>query len=100
MAYEHAAAAVDIAFDRVEDACPKLFQPRRAPTQEYLFLARTYHMGSEMQLYVDDGRVKYFYPLRGGDPIDVGPLDAWRQAPQPIDCSVRTRPAFQKRVDP
>jgi hypothetical protein len=99
IAYLQAVAAVDVAFDRIEDACPKLFQPRRAPTQEYLFLARTYHMGSEMQLYVDGGRVKYFYPLRGGDPIDVGPLDAWRQAPQRIDCSVRTQPAFQKRAD-
>jgi hypothetical protein len=93
-AYEALVRPVDAAFDRVEDACPTLFHPRRQPTQEYRYLARTYHMGSEAQLFIDDGRVKYFFPLRGGDPIDIGSVDAWRQGPQPIDCAVRTQPAF------
>jgi hypothetical protein len=50
-------------------------------------------MGSEMQLFVDDGRVKYFYPLRGGDPIDIGSVAAWKAGPRRFDCSVRTKPA-------
>lgn len=97
LAYERRVAEVDAAFDRVEDACPALFHPRRPPTQEYGYLARTYHMGSEMQLFVEEGRVKYFFPLRGGDPIDIGTLAAWREAPQRIDCTRRTQPAFVRR---
>jgi hypothetical protein len=96
-AYERRVREVDAAFDRVEDACPNLFHPRRPPTQEYGYLARTYHMGAEMQLFVDEGRVKYFYPLRGGDPIDIGSLAAWKEATQPFDCARRTQPAFQRR---
>ena len=96
-AYERAVKDIDPVFDRVEDVCPNLFHPRRPPTQEYRYLARTYHMGSEIQLFIDEGRVKYFFPLRGGDPIDIGSLDAWRHGPQPIDCSVRTLPTLFRR---
>ena len=51
-------------------------------------------MGSEMQLWIEAGRVLYFSPLLGGDPIDIGSVDAWRQAPQPVDCSKKSAPAF------
>ncbi len=47
-----------------------------------------------MQLFIDEGRVKYFLPLRGRDPIDIGSVAAWQAAPQPFDCSRRTQPAF------
>ena len=94
LAYERDVSEVDPIFDRVEDACPKLFQPRRPVTQEYRYWARTYHMGSEIQLFIDDGRVKYFFPLRGGDAIDIGSVADWRVRPQPFDCSRKTSPAF------
>jgi hypothetical protein len=92
--YERDIRDIDVVFDRVEDACPNLFHPRRPATQEYRFLARTYHMGSEMQLFAEEGRIKYFFPLRGGDPIDIGSVEAWKQGPQAFDCSRRTSPAF------
>lgn len=94
LAYERETSLVDPIFDRVEDTCPNLFHPPRPVTQEYKYWARTYHMGSEMQLFIDDGRVKYFFPLRGGDPIDIGSAADWRTGPQPFDCSRRTAPAF------
>jgi hypothetical protein len=94
LAYERRVSMVDAVFDRVEDACPNLFHPRRPPTQEYGYLSRTYHMGSEMQLFVDEGRVKYFFPMRGGDPIDIGSLADWQRASQAFDCTRRTQPAF------
>lgn len=95
-AYEREAAVVNPVFDRVEDTCPGLFHPRRPITQEFRYWARTYHTGSEMQLFVDAGRVKYFFPLRGGDPIDIGSFAAWQAGPQSFDCSRRTNPAFVK----
>lgn len=94
VAYEREAAAVDPIFDRVEDTCPNLFHPRRPVTQEYRYWARTYHAGSEMQLHIDDGRVKYFFPLRGGDAIDIGSVMGWQAGPQPFDCSRKSAPAF------
>ena len=94
LAYERDVSAIEPVFDRVEDACPSLFQPRRPVTQEYRYWARTYHMGSEMQLFVDEGRVKYFFPLRGGDAIDIGSVADWQAGPQPFDCSRKTSPAF------
>lgn len=92
-AYERNVVVYDLVFDRVEKVCPNLFFPARPITQEFHYWSRTYHSGSEMQLFVDEGRVKYFYYLRGGDPIDIGSLDDWIKEPRPIDCSVRTRPA-------
>jgi hypothetical protein len=94
LAYEQEAGLLDPVFDRVEDACPNLFFPPRAVTQEFHYWSRTYHLGSEMQLFVDNGRVKYFFYLRGGDPIDIGSIADWQAGPQPIDCSRRTQPAF------
>jgi hypothetical protein len=94
LAFERQASLVDVIFDRVEDICPNLFHPPRPVTQEYNYWARTYHMGSEMQLFIDEGRVKYFFPLRGGDPIDIGSVVDWQAGPQPFDCSRKTSPAF------
>jgi hypothetical protein len=93
-AYEREVGFYDAIFDRVEAVCPQLFFPARPVTQEFLYWARTYHSGSEMQLFVDEGRVKYFFYLRGGEPIDIGSVADWRKGPQPVDCSVRTKPAF------
>jgi hypothetical protein len=94
VAYEEAVRQVDVVFDRVEDACPRLFHPRRAATQEYRYWARTYHMGSERQLFIEDGRVKHLLALRGGGPVDIGSVADWMQGPQPVDCSRGAQPAF------
>jgi hypothetical protein len=95
LAYQREVATYDAVFDRIEDACPNLFFPRRPVTQEGIYWARTYHSGSEMQLFVDGDRVKYFYYLRGGDPIDIGSIDDWKQGRGRIDCAKRTQPAFR-----
>jgi hypothetical protein len=98
LAYEREASFVDPILDRVEDACPGLFFPPRPVTQEFHYWSRTYHLGSEMQLFIDQGRVKYFFYLRGGDAIDIGSVEDWGKATQPIDCARRTLPAFVNSV--
>jgi hypothetical protein len=45
-----------------------------------------------MQLFVDEGRVKYFFYLRGGEPIDIGSVGDWQRGVQRIDCSLRFLP--------
>ncbi|HEX4885977.1 MAG TPA: hypothetical protein VFX05_17685 [Casimicrobiaceae bacterium] len=98
VAFEREASVYDPAFDHVERACPRLFFPARGVTQEFPYWGRTYPMGSEFQLYVEEGRLKYYFYLRGGEAIDIGTLDAWRLGPQPIDCTVRFKPAFANIV--
>ena len=93
-AYLREVALIDPVFDRVEDTCPNLFQPRRPTTEQLPNWIRLYNMGTEIQLWISDGRILYFSTLIGGDPIDIGPVEAWRQGAQPIDCSKKSAPAF------
>jgi hypothetical protein len=93
-AYARDVVSVDAVFDRVEDACPNLFHPRRPVTEQLPKWARLYNLGSEIQLWMDNGRVWYRAPFLGGDAVDAGSVDAWRRAPQSIDCSKKTAPAF------
>jgi len=93
-AYERAVRPIDVVFDRVEDACPNLFHPRRPATEFRTHFVRTYNMGSEMHLWVDSERVKYFRPTRGGDPIDIGSVSEWTERALSFDCTRKSAPAF------
>jgi hypothetical protein len=87
-------SVVDPIFDRVEAACPNLFHPPRPVTEQFPAWTRLYNMGSELQLWIADGRLLYRSPLLGGDPIDIGTAADWARASQPIDCSRKFAPAF------
>lgn len=87
--YRRRAEAIDPVFDRVEDACPRLFHPRRPVTEFLPFPVRLYNAGSEAQLWVKEDRLLYFIPFLGGNPIDIGSVADWMQAPRPLDCSRR-----------
>ncbi len=93
-AYVREVRDVDVVLDRVEAACPTLFHPPHSVTEQRPQWVRTYNMGSEFQLWVDGGRIKYLNPVRGGDPIDIGTFAEWSKAPQPIDCSRKSAPAW------
>ena len=93
-AYAREVRDVDAVLDRVEAACPKLFHPPHAVTEQRPQWLRTYNMGSEIQLWIDGGHIKYLNPVRGGDPIDIGTFADWSKAPQPIDCSRQSAPAW------
>jgi hypothetical protein len=92
--YAREVSEVDTIFDRVEAACPNLFHPLRPVTEQFPNWTRLYNMGSELQLWIADGRLLYRSPLLGGDPIDIGRAVDWARAPQPIDCSRKFAPAF------
>ena len=92
--YLQEVAQVDPIFDRVEEACRNLFHPAQPVTEQLPKWTRLYNMGSEIQLWIDDGRLLYRSPFLGGDPIDIGTVEAWSTAPQPIDCSRKSAPAF------
>ncbi len=63
-------------------------------TEKFPNWTRLYNMGSEIQLWIEGGRLLYRSAFLGGDPIDIGTVEAWSKAPQPIDCSRKSAPAF------
>jgi len=92
--YEREVREVDPIFDRIEDVCPNLFHPPRPLTERYPNWTRLYNLGSEIQLWMNGGRIFYRAPLLGGDPVDIGSVEAWSIGPQPIDCQKKFNPAF------
>jgi len=92
--YAREVREVEPIFDRVETACPNLFHPPRPVTEQHPNWTRLYNMGSELQLWIANGRLLYRSPLLGGDPIDIGSAVDWAREPQPIDCSKKFAPAF------
>jgi hypothetical protein len=81
--------AFDLVFDRLEDACPKLFQPRRLATESYGGIARRFYGGTDILVRISHGRVKFSDEVRPGGAIDVGSETEWAKAPLRLDCGRR-----------
>jgi hypothetical protein len=92
--YAREVSEIDTIFDRVEAKCPNLFHPPKPATEQMPNWTRLYNMGSEIQLWISDGRLRYLSPRLGGDAIDIGTVEAWAQGAQPIDCTRKSLPAF------
>jgi len=81
--------AVDVVLNRLEDACPALFQPPRRQTEHINQLwVRTYG-ATDLTLWVGDGEVKFIDPTRDVREIFVGREEAWANGPLPIECGRR-----------
>jgi len=78
--------AVDRVFDRLEDACPALFQPRRLRTEHYRDLWRRLYINTDLVALVSRGTVKFLNPLRGGPMIYLGRESDWAASPQRLVC--------------
>jgi hypothetical protein len=85
---EHAA---DLALDRLEDACPSLFQPRRPETYflgsnaaDYFWVRRYTNTG--VMAWVRRGRVGFEKVIGGNHWHDVGSESAWERSPLQVVC--------------
>jgi hypothetical protein len=81
--------AANLALDHLEDACPKLFQPRR-PLTAYdgkQWLRR--YTNTDLAAWVSNGDVKFVQVERGTRLSDLGHETAWIKAPVPLDCGRR-----------
>jgi hypothetical protein len=90
----------DVVLNRVEDACPKLFQPRR-PLTEYngkQFLRR--YMNTDLAAWVSNGQVKFVQIERASHATNLGAESAWVQAPQPLICGRRDGIYFASPFQP
>jgi hypothetical protein len=81
--------AVDLVFDRLEDACPRLFQPRRLISVRYGDFWRRGYGATDIVASIGYGRVKFTDAMRPQGPIDVGSESDWAKAPLRLECGKR-----------
>jgi hypothetical protein len=81
--------AVDIVFDRLEDACPELFQPRRLRTEHAHDVWRRMYINTDLVVSVSHGSVKFVDPIRGGPTAYLGLESDWAKASQRLTCGRR-----------
>jgi hypothetical protein len=83
MARQH---AINIVLDRLEDACPQLFKPRRLTTVHSGDAWRRLYGATDLVAWVSYGRVKFSDQIRPNGLIDVGSESDWARAPLRLDC--------------
>jgi hypothetical protein len=81
--------AVDLELDRVEDACPQLFQPRRMQTQHVGKVWMRYYAGTDTIAFTNRGEVKFLGLFRGAEVRVIGSESDWAQAPLKLVCGRR-----------
>jgi hypothetical protein len=81
--------AVNLVFDRLEDACPQLFQPRRLVAVHYGDAWRRVYGATDIVASVSYGRVTFSDQIRPNGVIDVGSETDWAKAPLSLDCGRR-----------
>jgi hypothetical protein len=81
--------AANIVLDRLEDACPELFRPRRPLTELRNGRWQRIYLNTDLYAWVSRGWVKISNPTSGDGPIFLGSESDWLQAPQRIACARR-----------
>ncbi len=80
-AYAARKQAVDRVFDQIEDACPRLFSPRRTFSEgDGRGFIRHYVNTDSILVLMPNGTVVHRDQFRGGPPIDIGTLQQLQQS--------------------
>jgi hypothetical protein len=79
----------DLALDHLEDACPALFQPRRPRTEYSGDGGLRRYGGTDLNVWVSHGSVKFLQPSVGGDVVYLGSEKDWSKAPMQVQCGRR-----------
>jgi hypothetical protein len=88
--------AADVVLDRLEDACPKIFQPRRPLSEHRGRSWVRYYGNTDVSAWVSDGWVKFYQSQRGTFRVFVGRDSDWARAPQRVSCGRRDGLYFAK----
>jgi hypothetical protein len=91
--------AVDLVFDRLEDACPKLFQPRRPVTEHDGATWRRLYTNTDLSAWISYGWVKFQNPTSGDQMVFVGRESDWAEKPLHLDCGLRNGTYFARVLD-
>jgi hypothetical protein len=85
--------AVDLVFDRLEDACPELLQPRRMQSEHKGDVWRRLYANTDVRLWIRHGRVLLTTPSDAAardESIFLGLESAWAKGPLPLACGRRS----------
>jgi hypothetical protein len=88
--------AVDVVLNRLEDACPALFQPRRPQTEHINQVWLRFYGATDLTAWVGQGEVKFASAVRDTRDVFVGREDAWAERPLPLECGRRDGIYFAK----
>jgi hypothetical protein len=88
--------AVDPVLDRLEDACPDLFQPRRPLTEYRNHRWQRVYLNTDITAWVSRGWVKFYNPVSADGPIFLGPESDWVEAPLRVACGRRNGHDFAR----
>jgi len=86
--------AVNVAFDRVEDACPALFQPRRLHSEHVRDVWHRVYVNTDIVLVSIHGKIKFMNPPHSESLISLGPESEWAKAPLRLACGRRNGAYF------
>jgi hypothetical protein len=81
--------SVNLIFDRLEDACPELFQPHHLVSVHYGDVWRRIYGATDIVAWISKGRVRFSDQIRPHGLIDVGSEGDWTNAPLRLDCGRR-----------
>lgn len=81
--------AIDVVLNRLEDACPTLFQPPRPQTEHINKVWMRTYGATDLQAWVSEGEIKFIDPTRDFREISLGSEEAWAKGPQLIECGRR-----------
>lgn len=93
-------STANVVLDRLEDACPELFQPRRSPTGRYAFMWRRIYLATDLVAWVSKNEVKFFDPAHGDDTVYLGSESDWAQAPRRLACGRHNGHYFARVLSP
>ncbi|MGC1520417.1 MAG: hypothetical protein WA803_02655 [Steroidobacteraceae bacterium] len=88
--------AVDVVLDRLEDACPALFRPRRPQTEHINQLWLRTYPATDLTAWIGGGEVKFTDATRNPEEIFVGREAAWARRSLPLECGRRHGIYFAK----
>lgn len=81
--------AVDVVLDRLEDACPALFQPPRPQTEHINDVWLRVYPSTDLTAWISKGEVRFVDPTRASREIAVGHEEAWARGSLSLDCGRR-----------
>jgi hypothetical protein len=87
---------IDTVLNRLEDACPTLFQPPRPQTEHINHVWMRTYAATDLTAWVSEGEVKFIDATRDFREISVGREDTWAKGPPPIECGRRHGSYFAK----
>ena len=81
--------AVDVLFDRLEDACPAMFQPPRPQTEHVNQIWLRRYGATDLTAWIGNGDVQVSDAVRNPSDIYMGREEAWARGSIPLECGRR-----------